>query len=849
MNKKWYRGNIAKAVWIVVMHVAVVLMAICAVFLMDQFQKGNVPTDMGKRQYKNTEAFASENADIARIVLNGVRNDRLLEKADSNNEENIVDIKAYYESGEIVNKNENGLAYSLADIKAWSQEINRDSFYEEAVSVIVCKRGNGTYQYFTFDDFKSRIQNGKLNFIFDSTDVNNYGSEDILREEVLSSLQYSDFYDGAYNVQGIADQKGDVKFVNFWSYTDNRIDERYAPVGADSILDVVNNNEIWNGKLSEAYNGLQSILADMLIAIQNQEKLEQYSEGNTNAVYFFADKDNKKIYTNHEKYGKFKSLNATVADIRSKDSFVLLMPKLADCETTMNQDVVEWQDMLEGHKPNDISDYVFGMWVDTEFPIADEISANNANYNKYASWILPAIGVLITTVFLFLTGMVWLTIAAGRRPEDEEIHLNFFDSWFTEIAACATLAVLGCILGVGFSTSPYNAGLVILCISIIAFLGCAAGLAGYLSLIRRIKAKTLWKNSLLRWGLGWLKRFWRKAKVFTEETSKNANSILKTGLIFAVVMLVNLICATQMRYGFIWLLILVALDIYVLIHLLKRANGRQELIDGLKRITEGSLDYKIDTSRLEGEQKTVAEYINRIGDGLDAAVENSLKNERMKTELITNVSHDIKTPLTSIINYIDLLKRENFTDSKVLGYLDVLEQKAQRLKILTEDVVEASKVSTGNISLEMIDLNLVEMVHQVSGEFLEKFEKSRLNLLMQIPEESVVIRADGRRMYRVLENIFNNAAKYSLEGTRIYVDLKLADGKAILSMKNISAQPLNISADELTERFIRGDVSRGTEGSGLGLSIAKDLTELQGGEFRLYLDGDLFKVNIIFTIV
>lgn len=179
----------------------------------------------------------------------------------------------------------------------------------------------------------------------------------------------------------------------------------------------------------------------------------------------------------------------------------------------------------------------------------------------------------------------------------------------------------------------------------------------------------------------------------------------------------------------------------------------------------------------------------------------------------------------------------------------MLEQKAQRLKILTEDVVEASKVSTGNISLEMIDLNFVEMIHQVSGEFSEKFETSRLTLLMQIPEEPVVIRADGRRMYRVLENIFNNAAKYSLEGTRVYVDLKLTDGKAVLSMKNISAQPLNISADELTERFIRGDVSRGTEGSGLGLSIAKDLTELQGGEFRLYLDGDLFKVNIMFAVV
>ena len=223
-----------------------------------------------------------------------------------------------------------------------------------------------------------------------------------------------------------------------------------------------------------------------------------------------------------------------------------------------------------------------------------------------------------------------------------------------------------------------------------------------------------------------------------------------------------------------------------------------------------------------------------------------MKDERLKTDLITNVSHDIKTPLTSIINYVDLLKRENIQDPKIQGYLDILEAKAQRLKHLTEDVVEASKISSGNITMEYMNINFVEMINQTTGEFTEKFEKRNLQIVLNVPEKPVMVRTDGRRMWRVIENIYNNAAKYALEGTRVYANLIEKEHTVEFSLKNISEQPLNISADELTERFIRGDVSRSTEGSGLGLSIAKNLTELQGGKFELYLDGDLFKVTIVF---
>lgn len=319
---------------------------------------------------------------------------------------------------------------------------------------------------------------------------------------------------------------------------------------------------------------------------------------------------------------------------------------------------------------------------------------------------------------------------------------------------------------------------------------------------------------------------------------------LAVGLFLLFQFLINAIIFSG---GAVFLLLLIFADMALLAYIIRRAEGQERILEGLSRISGGELQYKIPLDGLSGEQKTMAEYINNIGSGLDTAVENSLKNERMKTELITNVSHDIKTPLTSIINYVDLLKRENFTDPKICGYLDILEEKAQRLKVLTEDVVEASKASTGNITLEMTDLDFVEMIHQVIGEFEEKFQEKRLTMMVHFTDEPSVIYADGQRMWRVLENIFTNVTKYAMEGTRVYAELKKANQKVIFSLKNISAQPLNFSADELTERFIRGDVSRNTEGSGLGLSIAKSLTELQGGEFKLYLDGDLFKVTITFA--
>ena len=245
----------------------------------------------------------------------------------------------------------------------------------------------------------------------------------------------------------------------------------------------------------------------------------------------------------------------------------------------------------------------------------------------------------------------------------------------------------------------------------------------------------------------------------------------------------------------------------------------------------------------------MAHSVNSIGMGIDKAVDQNVKNERMKTDLITNVSHDIKTPLTSIINYVHLLNQEELENEKAQGYVKILEEKSNRLKILVDDLVEASKLSSGTIKLTKTKINLTELIRQSLGEYEEKFEDKKLNIVTNFPEDEVYIFADGRKMWRLLENLYGNIYKYALANTRVYIDANIVGSKVRVEVKNISESQLNFNSDQLTERFIRGDVSRSTEGSGLGLSIAQSIVENHGGTFDIILDGDLFKVIFVMDLI
>lgn len=284
-------------------------------------------------------------------------------------------------------------------------------------------------------------------------------------------------------------------------------------------------------------------------------------------------------------------------------------------------------------------------------------------------------------------------------------------------------------------------------------------------------------------------------------------------------------------------------------YILKKLWYLSYIMDGTQRIKNGDIHHKL---KLIGEDNftTLADNINNIRDGLDKAIDNQLKSERMKSELITNVSHDLKTPLTSIINYVELIKKEESISPEYLkDYVNVLDSKSKRLKILIEDLFEASKASSGNIELNMEKIDLTQLLRQSIGEMEEKLSEVNLDLKINIPEAKTYVKADGRRLYRVLENLLINISKYSLPNTRVYIDIIEEDDKVKLTMKNISSYELNFDPEEIMERFKRADDSRNTEGSGLGLAIARDLVNLQGGTFSIDIDGDLFKSIVEFDIM
>ena len=269
------------------------------------------------------------------------------------------------------------------------------------------------------------------------------------------------------------------------------------------------------------------------------------------------------------------------------------------------------------------------------------------------------------------------------------------------------------------------------------------------------------------------------------------------------------------------------------------------LLDSTKRMSKGDLDEKVDDRLMVGSFREFAGELNSLADVAVVAAQKQLKSERMKTELITNVSHDIKTPLTSIINYVDLLQKPHTSEEQEV-YLEVLDRQSQRLKKLIDDLMEMSKANTGNLAVDIQKVNAAEAINQALGEFADKLDKAQLTPVFRQPEQAVEMMADGRLVWRVMSNLLGNAVKYALPGTRVYLDLTAVDGKVIISIKNISREELNVHADELLERFVRGDVSRNTEGSGLGLNIAQSLMELQKGQLQLLVDGDLFKVTLIF---
>lgn len=457
----------------------------------------------------------------------------------------------------------------------------------------------------------------------------------------------------------------------------------------------------------------------------------------------------------------------------------------------------------------------------------------------------------IVFIAMALACLIFLFFAAGHRKGEIEPRLNMVDRIPLDVYAAAV--VIACIFIVAFCTEylfntnvfNYSIGIQLVLLAL-ALGGLALGLvlALLLSFATRVKCGKWWRNTIIYRVLRFCWRIIKAVWHWFGRVGRMIPIVWRTALIMAGLFFIEFILFLLMydQSGG-WLLVGLLFAIVIYAAAIFGAWQMKGIKKAGQQLAEGNFNEKIDTTHMYWEFKSHAENLNSIGDGLAKEVAQRMKSERLKTELITNVSHDIKTPLTSIINYVDLLQKAKTEDERA-EYLAVLDRQSHRLKKLTEDLVEASKASTGNMNVNLEPTNTQEIINQSFGEYSAKLEAGRLNTVISIPEPVPVVMADGRLLWRVIDNLFNNVVKYALPETRVYVDVRVEGSEAVISMKNISRAALNVSVDELLERFVRGDASRTTEGSGLGLNIAKSLTELQHGTFSISTDGDLFKAEI-----
>ncbi|WP_352400023.1 HAMP domain-containing sensor histidine kinase [Anaerotignum sp.] len=446
----------------------------------------------------------------------------------------------------------------------------------------------------------------------------------------------------------------------------------------------------------------------------------------------------------------------------------------------------------------------------------------------------------LVSLLIFFASLIYLLCAAGHRGNSEVIVPNLQDRIPLEIYL-GLVMMLASIPAVGLhAIYPFNsfADIVLILAALIYY--AALGIAMLMTATTRLKLGKWWRNSLMYWffHIGW--KF--IAAIFT--TFGDAMTALPLTWKVAVTWFV-VSCfyfANSYNSGAVFLV-----NCIIMVFVLSMASQLQKLKKGGEQLASGNLEYKVDTARMFRTFRRHGNNLNSLSKGALIAMEQKIKSERLKTELITNVSHDIKTPLTSIINYVGLLRKEELS-GQAQDYLEVLDRQSRRLKKLTEDLVEASKASTGNISANLTPTDLCELVHQAVAEYEEKLEKSSLEVVISTKDEPVFGLVDGNLTWRVLSNLLSNACKYSQTGTRVYVEISRKGKFAMIAMKNISREQLNIAPDELMERFVRGDSSRSTEGSGLGLNIARSLVELQKGKFNLSIDGDLFKAFVQFPL-
>ena len=773
------------------------------------------------RKYEDSYLFNNILGNNMSDVLKLVAIRSQIETAGTYDDKKKIDVTAYVNRKSNLSGDYITAVYYLSDLLKWAQNgfnyETKDFTDEEAKEFL----GSTT----TYTHLKNNVYSGGMN---------SYLNSQIEGNSVVFSVSSNTIVSGGKHTYLLS---------------------RYQTVDGRNVEDIVSNWDEYNALCSNVTDAARNLLTNYQLY---GKSLEYYDYLNTNIRYYITRTIDGKseIYTNISEL----SGETTGKDIKKIFSdygkYIYYCPYELEYETNTLIKENMLRSVIKNFNyayPDQMKLYIA---VDTSYPANDSFTEGKKTFGSFMPYkaqlyVLCAISLIMYFVLMFIYIMDISKSSRLLQDADGDNAVRSIapasgSSLFTEafaligILIMAFPAVVYWLLSMAGLSFDGGAHKYIPYVFAAAFFIVSIGfLFGVYGVIQRVYDKSVFEKSFIRaLALG--------TKKLIVNTTDNANVIIRTWVPYVFFVAMNLLLY---RLGIPGIVIAVILDFIVGIFVYRQNKDRDRIIHVIGNIENGDVKAKVDVNELHGDNINLAMAVNSIGEGIDRAVNTSMKDEKLKADLITNVSHDIKTPLTSIINYVDLIKREDIDNERVNEYVDILDRKSQKLKQLTEDLVEASKISSGNISIQISKINFVELVNQTIGEFYEKLEKNDLQVIFKPQMQNMQIYADARHLWRVIENLLNNVCKYALAGTRVYIDMqerKEIDKMVVFSIKNISAKELNVDADELTERFIRGDESRATEGSGLGLSIAKNLTLAQNGTFDIRLDGDLFKVIIKF---
>lgn len=686
--------------------------------------------------------------------------------------------------------------------------------------------------------------------------LNNFSSDDQIRAEQyenMTTFNGSDYFA--------------ITYINGREY--------YKGYPLDKVY--VDESEI-RSNVSESYS--RSISSARATFKSDYDNLKSYLAGLKNYDYFVQNKENGLVYTNIkgaktiddavEKYETHTS--EYTAYVRNEDFYYSNgLRTLFTNDKTVPCFIDEDGNITYIYQDN-YFEYCFGNFDMEKYDVLIHVNTSPSSIVKgddywglYDRWLQDSSNLRRNTIVFNLSVMVWLATlilsvyASGRVDENGEILLAPIDKLPNSIHFILSAALIFGLVytpfyvyleasGYEFNPSMWVCAIVSLSSAVLIELLTSIG--------RQAKKHVYFKNTLIYIII--IKNYRKIKKWLTSGVDKLTNNSIKKRIlmvfylyVFVVALAFLLILNLDYLYestALMCLLIamMIILTIAAAVYIRKISGGLDRVLSALSKAESGDFDYTVEVGDMPEAIKPLATKANNLTNGLDKALDEAVRSERMKTELITNVSHDLKTPLTSIITYTDLLKHCNIEDEKAREFIGVLDEKSTRLKVLIDDLVEASKASSGNLKLNLTKIDLNELTEQIFGEYEDSLKEQNLELRYDIPSEPTYVIADGQRTYRVIDNLFSNARKYAMPGTRVYLELRKDDKYAIIEMKNISKDEMHFDVERLCDRFVRGDESRNseTEGSGLGLSIAKSLTELQDGIFEISVDGDLFKVTI-----